>query len=53
MRPFSCGRDRDYLDNMMRGLRLWVEAGRRGHLQWGILHFHKPSGGAAAGGVSS
>ncbi len=35
--------DREYLDNMMRGLRLWVEAGRQGHLEWGILHFQKPT----------
>ncbi len=33
--------DREYLDNMIHGLRLWVEAGRAGHLEWGILHFQK------------
>ena len=35
--------DREYLDNMMRGLRLWIAAGRAGHLEWGILHFVKPA----------
>ncbi len=36
------GCDREYLDNMRRGLRLWVDAGRDGQLEWGILHFRKP-----------
>ena len=35
--------DPAYLDNMKRGLRLWVDAGRAGHLAWGILHFEKPA----------
>ncbi len=34
--------DPAYLDNMLHGLRLWVDAGRKGHLHWGILHFRKP-----------
>ncbi|NJK89737.1 MAG: methyltransferase domain-containing protein, partial [Myxococcales bacterium] len=30
-----------YLDAMTRGLDHWVDAGRAGHLAWGILHFRK------------
>jgi sarcosine/dimethylglycine N-methyltransferase len=26
---------------MLTGLGHWVEAGERGHLRWGILHFRK------------
>jgi sarcosine/dimethylglycine N-methyltransferase len=32
---------REYIDNMMTGLRHWIEAGKSGVLAWGILHFKK------------
>ncbi len=32
----------DYLANMKVGLQHWVDAGKAGHLTWGILHFQKP-----------
>lgn len=32
-----------YLTNMKKGLQHWVDAGRAGHLAWGILHFRKPA----------
>ncbi len=32
----------DYLSNMKVGLQHWVDAGKAGHLTWGILHFQKP-----------
>lgn len=32
----------DYIDRMIAGLGHWVDAGRRGYLNWGILHFRKP-----------
>ncbi len=28
-----------YVDNMLKGLGHWVEAGEKGYLRWGILHF--------------
>jgi sarcosine/dimethylglycine N-methyltransferase len=28
-----------YVDNMLTGLGHWIEAGERGYLRWGILHF--------------
>ncbi|HWO93209.1 MAG TPA: methyltransferase domain-containing protein [Dehalococcoidia bacterium] len=31
-----------YIERMLRGLAAWVEAGERGYLAWGILHFRKP-----------
>jgi sarcosine/dimethylglycine N-methyltransferase len=31
-----------YLENMKKGLQHWVDAGRAGHLAWGILQFRKP-----------
>jgi sarcosine/dimethylglycine N-methyltransferase len=31
----------EYLENMKRGLRHWVEGGKKGHLSWGIFHFRK------------
>lgn len=34
--------DEAFLDRMMRGLEHWVDAGSRGLLAWGILHFRKP-----------
>ena len=33
-----------YVERMLAGLGHWVEAGRAGHLAWGILHFRKPAG---------
>ncbi len=37
----SCGRD--YLEAMKTGLGHWIDGGRAGHLEWGILHFRKPA----------
>ncbi len=31
----------DYIDRMKKGLRHWVEGGKKGWLTWGILHFRK------------
>lgn len=31
----------DYIDNMKKGLKHWVEGGKKGHLTWGIFHFRK------------
>jgi sarcosine/dimethylglycine N-methyltransferase len=33
-----------YIERMLAGLGHWVEAGERGYLCWGILHFRKPAG---------
>ncbi len=32
---------REYLENMKKGLRHWIEGGRKNHLCWGIFHFMK------------
>ena len=32
----------DYIDRMLLGLSNWVNAGKAGHLVWGVLHFRKP-----------
>ena len=32
----------EYIERMLKGLGYWVEAGQRGYLAWGILHFRKP-----------
>jgi sarcosine/dimethylglycine N-methyltransferase len=32
---------RDYVDRMKVGLKHWVEAGQKGYLKWGVLHFRK------------
>lgn len=32
----------DYIERMKKGLRHWIEGGRRGHLAWGVFHFRKP-----------
>lgn len=32
----------DFVDRMSVGLDHWIQAGDRGHLAWGILHFRKP-----------
>jgi sarcosine/dimethylglycine N-methyltransferase len=29
----------EFLERMVRGLGHWIDAGRRGYLAWGILHF--------------
>lgn len=31
----------EYVERMLTGLGHWVEAGNKGHLAWGILHFKK------------
>lgn len=31
-----------YVERMKKGLRHWIEAGEKGALDWGILHFSKP-----------
>jgi sarcosine/dimethylglycine N-methyltransferase len=31
----------EYVDRMLAGLKAWVDAGSRGYLAWGILHFRK------------
>lgn len=33
----------DYVRRMLTGLGQWVEAGAKGYLAWGILHFAKPA----------
>ncbi|MBS3809461.1 MAG: methyltransferase domain-containing protein [Desulfobacterales bacterium] len=32
---------REYIENMKKGLRHWVEGGKKGYLAWGIFHFRK------------
>ncbi len=32
---------REYLDNMLTGLRRWVDGGHRGYLNWALMHFQK------------
>lgn len=32
-----------YLDRMHNGLGHWIDAGAKGYLRWGILHFRKPA----------
>jgi sarcosine/dimethylglycine N-methyltransferase len=34
---------KEYLDNMLRGLKDWVDAADNGYLAWGIQRFRKPS----------
>jgi len=31
-----------YMDRMRAGLKHWIDAGRAGRLNWGILHYQKP-----------
>lgn len=31
----------EYINNMKKGLKHWVEGGNNGHLAWGIFHFSK------------
>ncbi|MCH7224969.1 methyltransferase domain-containing protein [Haloferula sp. A504] len=33
----------EYVERMKSGLRHWIEAGSKGALDWGILHFRKPA----------
>jgi sarcosine/dimethylglycine N-methyltransferase len=33
-----------YIDRMLTGLGHWVDAGEKGYLRWGILHFRKRAG---------
>ena len=35
----ACGKE--YIDKMIQGLKHWVEAGKNGHLSWGIIHMNK------------
>ncbi|MBT2987673.1 MAG: methyltransferase domain-containing protein [Candidatus Thiodiazotropha sp. (ex Ctena orbiculata)] len=37
-----------YMFNMLQGLEHWIDAGEKGYLSWGILHFRKPALNAAA-----
>ncbi len=32
---------KEYLDNMMTGLRRWVDGGNKGYLNWALMHFQK------------
>ncbi|MFW6011855.1 MAG: SAM-dependent methyltransferase, partial [Desulfosalsimonas sp.] len=32
---------REYIENMKKGLRNWVDGGKNGYLAWGIFHFRK------------
>ena len=32
---------REYIQNMKKGLRHWIEGGKKGYLAWGIFHFRK------------
>ncbi|MFQ5470282.1 MAG: SAM-dependent methyltransferase [Gammaproteobacteria bacterium] len=32
---------KDYIDRMIAGLGHWIEAGKKGYLAWGIMHFQK------------
>lgn len=36
-----CGKE--YIDNMLTGLKHWVDAGQSGKLAWGIICFEKPA----------
>lgn len=31
-----------YIDRMITGLGHWVDAGSKGYLRWGVMHFRKP-----------
>jgi cyclopropane fatty-acyl-phospholipid synthase-like methyltransferase len=35
----ACGKD--YIEHQKNGLKYWIEAGKKGYLNWGILHFRK------------
>ena len=32
---------REYIENMKRGLRHWIDGGAKGYLAWGVFHFRK------------
>jgi len=32
-----------YIENMKRGLKHWIEGGKKGYLNWGILQFENPA----------
>lgn len=32
----------EYIERMIQGLGNWIDAGEKGYLAWGILHFRKP-----------
>lgn len=32
----------EYIERMIKGLGHWVDAGEKGYLAWGIMHFRKP-----------
>ena len=32
-----------YVDDVARGLQYWIDAGKEGYLNWGILQFQKPN----------
>jgi sarcosine/dimethylglycine N-methyltransferase len=32
----------EYITRMLKGLGHWIDAGEKGYLAWGILHFRKP-----------
>ncbi len=34
---------KEYIDKMMQGLQHWVNGGKKGYLNWGILQFRKPN----------
>ena len=36
-----------YMFNMLEGLGHWIDAGEKGYLSWGLLHFRKPAPAAA------
>lgn len=33
--------DAEYIERMKMGLQHWIDAGKKGYLSWGILHFRK------------
>jgi len=35
------GCDKEYIDNMKKGLQHWIEGGKKGYLNWGIIQFEK------------
>jgi len=42
-RESLCGKISDvYVEAVLTHLESWVEAGRKGYLAWGVLHFRKP-----------
>jgi sarcosine/dimethylglycine N-methyltransferase len=42
LRPELEGKVSDaYVENMVKGLNAWVDAGRKGYLNWSIMHFRK------------